>query len=218
MELLIEDVKEKKSELTEVKNILMTIKFPAAAQQSYTEPTSSSSSFVLAPPSQRSPTCRQLVRSSQELFETSMYGVVPSPPPLPPPLQPSMPSNQGTSVLPATLQPSVSTAPTIEKSTEDFSTTFLVDMKTQSSSRPNFAARLVRSLYSIDERKISNVRGVLGKKRLSPRRLGRIKNATFQMYPCVSGENETATWTACCKAVDETCRRLNRKGKENTAP
>ena len=71
MELLIEDVKEMKSELTEVKSLLMTIKFPASAQQLYTEPTSSSSSFVLAPPPQRSPTCRQLVRSSQELFETA---------------------------------------------------------------------------------------------------------------------------------------------------
>ena len=60
-----------------------------------------------------------------------MYRVVPSPPPLLPPLQPSMLSNQGTSVLSATLQPSVSTAPAIQKTTKDFSTTFLVDMNTQ---------------------------------------------------------------------------------------
>ena len=221
-----------KTELAEVKDLLKSIKFATNAQQPwYVEPLSSSSPSVLHV-RQRLP--RQEATSHQESLEFShtctytSLSPVPSPPPLPPPLQlslpptlPPPPCRQSPPPLPSpALHPPKYTASATEKPTctDEFSTTFLVDMKPQSSSRPNFAARLVRSLYTIEERKTSNVKGILGKNKLSPTRLGRIKNATMQMYPCISGENEVTAWRACCKAVDETCRRLNRKGKENITP
>ena len=59
--------------------------------------------------------------------------------------------------------------------------------------------------------------GVLGKKKLDPKRIVRIKEATFQTYPLETGETIVGAWALCIKSIDESCRRLNRipKGKEN---
>ena len=139
-----------------------------------------------------------------------------TPPPLPPPLQQSSPVPVHKSSLHV---PNSSTLLTpLNSSQNEFSTSFLVDTKVKSSSRANFAARLVRNLYTEEECKISNVRGVLGKCKLSHTCLDRIKEATIQMYPCDSGENLAQVWTNCCKAIDGTCCRLNRKPKENIPP
>ena len=70
---------------------------------------------------------------------------------------------------------------------------------------------MVRKLIPLDERKVSNVKGVLGKKKLDPEKLYQIRNVTFQLYPCGSGENEDACWKNCCKAIDESCRRFNKE-------
>lgn len=88
-------------------------------------------------------------------------------------------------------------------------------VKMQSCSRSNFAVNLVRRLFTTEERKNSNVRGVLGKKKLNPEMMLKVREATFQLFPCDTMENESHVWTYCCKAIDESCRRLNRPGKEN---
>ena len=67
----------------------------------------------------------------------------------------------------------------------------------------------------MEERKGSNVRGKNGKKKLSPKRVAKIHDAVFQMYPCSQKECPKAAWTECIRAIDESNRRLNRKGKEN---
>ena len=94
---------------------------------------------------------------------------------------------------------------------------FLCKVKRESCSRSNFAANLVRKLFSVEERRKSNVRGKLGKQQLDPNRMEQIRQATMEMYPCETRENEAHVWTYCCKAVDESCRRLNR-AKENVNP
>ena len=99
-----------------------------------------------------------------------------------------------------------------------FSAGFLVDLKSQSCSRANFSAKLVRKLFSEEERRTSNVKGVLGKRKLNPAKLQQVKEAAMQMYPCESGENHHNAWTVCCKAIDECNRRLNKKMKENIPP
>lgn len=96
---------------------------------------------------------------------------------------------------------------------------FLCEVKQESCSRSNFACNLVRKLFSTEERRKSNVRGKLGKQQLDPTKMRQVRQATFQMYPCESRENEAHVWTYCCKAVDESCRRLNRGTlKENIQP
>ena len=82
---------------------------------------------------------------------------------------------------------------------------------------------MVRELFPLEERKISNIRGVLGKKKLDPVKIECIRVATFQMYPCSTGENEDRCWKDACKAIDESCRRYNKerekiRQKENIPP
>lgn len=98
-----------------------------------------------------------------------------------------------------------------------------MDVKRQSCSRNNFATNMVRKLFPLEERRISNVKGVLGKKQLDPEILSQIREATFQMYPCDSGEKQDTSWRVCCKAIDESCRRFNKERekqrmKENIPP
>ena len=106
---------------------------------------------------------------------------------------------------------------------EGYSASFLLDVRRKSCSRSNFAVNMVRELFSLEERKTSNVRGVLGKRQLDPNRLEKIRIATFQNYPCNAGEKEECCWRDACKAVDESCRRHNKereknKQKENMVP
>ena len=58
--------------------------------------------------------------------------------------------------------------------------------------------------------------GCSWKKQLDAKKLLKIKESVFQIYPCESGESQHSAWITCCKAIDESGRRLNRiKGKEN---
>jgi len=86
-----------------------------------------------------------------------------------------------------------------------------MDVKSQSCSRANLATKLVKHQFTEEERKNSNVKGVLGKKKLDPKRLLKIKESIFQIWPCETGETQTGAWNQCCKAIDEAGRRLNRK-------
>jgi len=130
-------------------------------------------------------------------------------------------SHQGTSPCVCPLQPVEAPAPESSASVPShdlhFTPSFLASIRARSCSRQNFAVNLVRSLFTVNERKVSNVAGVLGKKKLDPKRIVRIKEATFQTYPLEAGETIVGAWALCIKSIDESCRRLNRipKGKEN---
>ena len=72
------------------------------------------------------------------------------------------------------------------------------------------------STGSEEERKKCNVNGKSNKKQLSPKRMGKIFSAVFQMYPKTQKETEKEAWADCVKVIDVANRALNRKrGKEN---
>ena len=78
-----------------------------------------------------------------------------------------------------------------------------------SSSRRNFSANLNRKLFTMAERKASNVNGALGKCKLDPAKIEYIKRVTFRMYPLNSKESEAVEWGNSVSAIDEVNRRLN---------
>lgn len=84
------------------------------------------------------------------------------------------------------------------------------DVRLQSCSRSNFCANMVRRLFTLEERKQSNVRGKLGKRQLDPARLAVVQQSALSVYPLATGEREADIWRRCIKAIDESCRRLNR--------
>ena len=54
----------------------------------------------------------------------------------------------------------------------------------------------------------SNVKGVLGKKQLSPNRIERIKQIVLNHFPLETGETCEKAWSSCRKAIDENSRKL----------
>ena len=84
------------------------------------------------------------------------------------------------------------------------------DVRLQSCSRGNFCANMVRKLYNLEELKSSNVRGKLGENQLDSVQKTALEKAAFQIYPVGPGENRSKLWHQCVKAIDESCRRLNR--------
>ena len=87
----------------------------------------------------------------------------------------------------------------------------MVRLKMDSSSRKNFAANLVRQLFTEEERAASNVRGKGGKAQLNPAKIDVVRIKAIEMWPLESYENEKKAWSDCIKAIDEANRRLNRK-------
>lgn len=87
---------------------------------------------------------------------------------------------------------------------------FLAAIKSKSCSRVNFSANLVRSLFTEEERKTSNVNGKNKKKKLDEVRMQSVKEATMYMYPCEVGKKVEQVWIGCIKAIDESNRRINR--------
>ena len=94
--------------------------------------------------------------------------------------------------------------------TEVFNPIFLQNWKQESSSRANFAARLIKCFISKAVRMTSNVSGKRGKNKLDKDILAAVKVATFKMWPLRSTENEQLAWSKCVKSIDEMGRRLNR--------
>ncbi len=78
---------------------------------------------------------------------------------------------------------------------------------TESSSRKNFAANLVRELFSPEERAVSNCRGTKGNKKLDQERMNAIQGTLFRLWTL---ENQQDAWLTAKKAIDEANRRLNR--------
>ena len=86
----------------------------------------------------------------------------------------------------------------------------------QSCSRNNFCANMVRRLYTVEERKSSNVKGKFGKRQLDPTRLAVVHQYALETYPLGTGEKDEVIWRQCIKAIDEVCRRLNRYQKSDS--
>ena len=91
------------------------------------------------------------------------------------------------------------------------STTYLMTIKMQSCSRQNFAAHLVKQLFTDEERRLSNVSGRANKQKMDATRIAVVKAASLQMYPLEVGETIEKAWASCITAIDESNRRLNRK-------
>ena len=85
------------------------------------------------------------------------------------------------------------------------------EARSRSSSRCNFAANLVRQLFDENTRAKSNIAGAYNKEKLDPKKLAAVKRSTLHVYPLAYGENELLAWRKCHLAIDESCRRLNKK-------
>ena len=72
---------------------------------------------------------------------------------------------------------------------------------------------VVLRLFSLEERRSSNVKGKLGKCALDPERLLLVFQSALEVYRLAGGESEDVAWQQCIKAIDEACRRLNRGPK-----
>ena len=79
----------------------------------------------------------------------------------------------------------------------------LLLLKNEYSSRRNFALKQAEKLYSKEERLTSNCTGKRGKKQLDQVRLGKIKEATFKLWPLDSKENPTDARKDCKRAIDK---------------
>ena len=93
----------------------------------------------------------------------------------------------------------------------------LSSLRASSCSRENFATKLVKELFSVEERLTSNVRGVLGKKKYNEKIMAYVQELTFNSYPCPLTEKKSA-WAKCIKAIDSAGRvfcRKTAKAKEN---
>lgn len=78
----------------------------------------------------------------------------------------------------------------------------VLQIRNKSCSRPNFAAKLSAEVFSTEERISSNVQGLLGKKKLDPKRIDFIKMKSFQHYESPHSNTEE-DWKCCIKAIDE---------------
>ena len=87
----------------------------------------------------------------------------------------------------------------------------LYQLRLRSCSRPNFCVQLIRELFSNEERRECNVKGKRGKKKLNEAKMLIVKENAFNLYPVTSGEQQHTAWRLCERAIDESCRRLNRR-------
>ena len=84
----------------------------------------------------------------------------------------------------------------------------LSHMRANSCSRENFSSKLVKELFTVEERGTSNVKGITGKKKLDELRIGYVQAVTFENYLCPSSEQKAA-WSKCVKAIDTANRALS---------
>ena len=83
---------------------------------------------------------------------------------------------------------------------------------------PNLALSLVRELYTEEEMRTSNCRGVKGKKALDIHRLNYTcmsKNKFFFYSPVPTTDFEQFWKKGCVSAINEGCRRLRRVHKND---
>ena len=108
-------------------------------------------------------------------------------------------------------QSMTSTPVAVTSTSNAFSPSYLTMIRAQSCSRGNFATHLMKESFTEVERLNSNVRGTHNKQKLSPTRLIKIKDASFDAYPLKLNESDKKAWAECVKAIDACNRTLNRK-------
>ena len=77
---------------------------------------------------------------------------------------------------------------TIDNSSTDFNTINIFQIRNTSCSRKNLCANLVRELFTHEEMKTSNVKGVLGKHQLDPNKMQFVEKTAFQLFPLQESE------------------------------
>ena len=95
----------------------------------------------------------------------------------------------------STLAESTFTRGSLRPAGEFLSANKLLNIRTSSSSRRNFATHVMRILFSIHERKTSNVNWK-NKDQLDTIRIGYVKKVTFQHFPLKGDEIERKVWSS----------------------
>ena len=86
----------------------------------------------------------------------------------------------------------------------------IIAMQAKSTSTMNFAVRLMREMFTLDELEGKNISGARGKDRVDPNRVEIIKDIVFQVYR-TSPSDRDFVWRCCRKAMDSFMRRMKRE-------
>ncbi|KAJ7357443.1 BEN domain-containing protein 3 [Desmophyllum pertusum] len=86
----------------------------------------------------------------------------------------------------------------------------IISMQAKSTSTMNFAVRLMRELFTLEELEGKNISGARGKDRVDPNRVEIIKEIVFQVYR-TSPSDRDLVWRCCRKAMDSFMRRMKRE-------
>lgn len=86
----------------------------------------------------------------------------------------------------------------------------IIAMQAKSTSTMNFAVRLMREMFTLDELEGKNISGARGKDRVDPNRVEIIKDIVFQVYR-TSPSDRDYVWRCCRKAMDSFMRRMKRE-------
>jgi len=148
------------------------------------------------------------VTASQALMSTATQATLMTTacsPPSTPTVSPSIfPSEVELSDVPNRMETDVSLVE------EPISIPDLTGIFTKSISRRNFAANLVRSLFTKEVRMRCNVNG-RGKDMLDPNLIRFVKNKCFEYFPLSGTEKLAEKWGECVVSIDEANRRLKNK-------
>ena len=86
----------------------------------------------------------------------------------------------------------------------------IIAMQAKSTSTMNFAVRLMRELFTLEELDGKNISGARGKDRVDPNRVEIIKEIVFQVYRTLPSDRDMV-WRCCRKAMDSFMRRMKRE-------
>ena len=86
----------------------------------------------------------------------------------------------------------------------------IIALQAKSNSTMNFAVRLMREMFTLDELEGKNIAGARGKDRVDPNRVEIIKDIVFQVYR-TSPSDRDYVWRCCRKAMDSFMRRMKRE-------
>lgn len=95
-------------------------------------------------------------------------------------------------------------------------TSRILSIRSNSCSRENLASNLVRELFSKEDRMLSNVKGVHGKKKFDEKKMDYVQLQAFELFPLASTENVKKCWASCVRAIDSASRQLNRTARKLT--
>ena len=86
----------------------------------------------------------------------------------------------------------------------------IIALQAKSTSTMNFAVRLMREMFTLDELEGKNIAGARGKDRVDPNRVEIIKDIVFRVYRTLPSDRDYV-WRCCRKAMDSFMRRMKRE-------